>query len=111
MKQCDFSFHFLTNYINESTKNKKFPDSLKLSNGVPVHKKKDATDKANYRPVSILLLLSKVFEKVIMYIQLYDYMENFLNQILCGFRKAHLTQHALFKLIQSWQKGLDQSGS
>ena len=45
-----------------------------------------------------------------MYIQLYDYMENFLNQLLCGFRKAHSTQHALFRLIQSWQKELDETG-
>ena len=45
-----------------------------------------------------------------MYIQLYDYMDNFLNQLLCGFRKAHSTQHALFRLIQSWQKELDESG-
>ena len=45
-----------------------------------------------------------------MYIQLYDYMEKFLSQLLCGFRKAHSTQHALFRLIQSWQKELDESG-
>ena len=76
---------------------------------VPVHKKKDPTDKTNYRSVSIIPLLSKAFEKV-MYIQLYDYMENFLNQLLCGFRKGYSTQHELFKLIQSWQKELDESG-
>ena len=79
LKECDFSLQFFTNCINEAIKNK-FPDSLKLSNIVPVHKKKDPTDKANYRPVSILPLLSKVFEKV-MYIQLYDYIENFLNLV------------------------------
>ena len=90
-------------------KNKNFPDSLKSSNIVPVHKEKDPTDKTNYRPVSILPLLSKVFEKVI-YIQLYDYTENFLNQLLCGFRNANSTQHALIRLIQSWQKELDKSG-
>ena len=33
-----------------------------------------------------------------------------MNQLLCGFRKAHSTQHALFRLIQSWQKELDDSG-
>ena len=76
---------------------------------MPVHKKKDPTDKTNYKPVSILPLLSKVFEKVV-YIQLYDYMESFLNQLFCGFRKAHSMQHALFRLIQSWQKELDESG-
>ena len=61
LKECDFSFHFLTNFISEAIKNKNFPDSLKLSNIVPVHKKKGPTDKANYRPVSIVPLLSKVF--------------------------------------------------
>ena len=61
LKECDFSFHYLTNCINEAIKNKNFPDSLKLSNIVPVHKKKGPTDKANYRPVSIVPLLSKVF--------------------------------------------------
>ena len=40
LKECDFSFHFLTNCINKATRNKKFPDSLKLSNIVLVHKKK-----------------------------------------------------------------------
>ena len=33
-----------------------------------------------------------------------------MNQLLCGFRKAHSTQHALFRLMQSWQKELDESG-
>ena len=37
-------------------------------------------------------------------------MNNFLNELLCGFRKAHSTQHALFKLLQAWQKELDNSG-
>ena len=34
-------------------------------------------------------------------------MNNFLNELFCGFRKAHSTQHALFKLLQAWQKKLD----
>ena len=34
-------------------------------------------------------------------------MNNFLNELLCGFSKAHSTQHALFKLLQAWQKELD----
>ena len=65
----------------------------------------DPTDKANYRPVSILPLVSKVFEKI-MYDQLYEYIEHFLNQLLRGF----ITQHALFKLLQKWQKELDSGG-
>ena len=37
-------------------------------------------------------------------------MNNFLNELLCGFCKAHSTQHALFELLQAWQKELDNSG-
>ena len=50
-------------------------------------------------------LASKVFEKI-MYDQLYEYIENFLNQVLYGFRKAHST-HSLFRLLQKWQKEFD----
>ena len=57
----------------------------------------------SFRPVSILPLLSKVFETII-FDQLYEYAETFLNKLFCGFRKAHSTQHALFRLLQKWQK-------
>ena len=91
----------LTNCINEAIRNNKFPDFLKLSYITPVYKKLNPSDKANYKPVSVLPLLSKVFEKII-YGQLYEYLENFLSELLCGFRKAHSTQHVLFRLIQKW---------
>ena len=70
---------------------------------MPALKKLDAADKTSFRQVSILPLLSKVFE-TIMFHQLYEYAETFLNKLFCGFRKAHSTQHALFKLLQKWQK-------
>ena len=69
---------------------------------LPVFKKEDPLDKSNYRPVSILPFRSKVYEKAI-YNQLSDYSDSFLNNILRGFQKAHSTQIALFKLLQSWQ--------
>ena len=46
-----------------------------------------------------------------MYDQLNEYVEAFLNKLLCGFRKAYSTQHALFRLLQKWQKELDFSGN
>ena len=61
-----------------------------------------------YRPVSILHLISKVYERAI-FNQLSEYMQKILNKTLCGFRKAHSTQHALFRLFQAWQKELDNS--
>ena len=63
-----------------------------------------------YRPVSILHLISKVYERAI-FNQLSEYMQKFLNKILCEFRKAHSTQHALFRLLEAWQKELDNSGN
>ena len=87
LKESGFTFQYLTSCVNGAILSCKFPDSLKLSNIVPAYKKKDPTDKCNYRPVSILHLLSKDFEKI-MYDQLYIYMSNFLNKLLCRFCKA-----------------------
>ena len=56
--------------------------------------------------MSILGLLSTVFEKVI-YNQLSDNSDSFMNIIQCAFQKTHSTQHALFKLLQSWKQALD----
>ena len=72
-------------------------------------RKNDPLDKENYRPVSILPLLSKVYERAI-FNQLSENMEKILNKILCGFRKAR-TQHALIRLLQAWLKELDNSGN
>ena len=109
LKDCDFSSYALTNYINESIENGTFLDSLKEANIAPVYKSKNSFEKSNYRPASILPLLSKVHERI-MFNQLSNHTIYFLSQILCGFRKAHSTQHALYRLLQSWQRELDESG-
>ena len=109
MKNSEFCFSELTKCINKAFNENKFPDTLKLFDIVPVFKKLDPTDQTNFRPVSVLPLLSKVFEKI-MYDQFYEYAETFLNKLLCGFSKAHSTQHALFRLLQKWQKELDSTG-
>ena len=59
--------------------------------------------------MSILPLLSKVYERVI-FEQASSYFEPFLNEILCGFRKAHNTQHASFELLTSLQTSLSRGG-
>ena len=65
IKNSQICFVDLTNCISKAIRNKKFPDSLKLSDKTPVYKKLDPSDKTNYRSVSVLPLLSKVFGKVI----------------------------------------------
>ena len=63
LKNSENCFFDLTNCINEAIRNNKFPDSLNLSDVTRVFKKLDPSDKAYYRLVSVLPLLSKVFDK------------------------------------------------
>ena len=99
----------MTDRINNSLLKGSFPDSLKLANITPIHKKDERTLKENYRPVSVLLLLSTIFERLI-YDQLSEYLEQYLNRLLCGYRKAYSTEHGLFRLYEEWQNELDMSG-
>ena len=102
LNECELTFDVLTKCVYKSIETGYFPDSPKLANVAPVFKKEDPLDKSNYQPVIVLHLLSKVYEKVI-YNQLSGYFNSFLN-------KTHNTQHALFKLLQSWPQVLDNEG-
>ena len=100
--------HYLCRWVNEGLHEGKFPDSLKLAVVNPIHKKEDPFTKDNYRRISILFLVSKIFQRII-YNQFSGLMTECLNKLLCSFSKAHSTQHALFKLLHSWQQELDKS--
>ena len=76
---------------------------------IPIFKKDDPLEKANYRPISLLPSLSKVYEKLI-YQQLNAFFENKLSPLLCGFCSRYSTQHALLNLINKWHSCLDNSG-
>ena len=78
LKQSGFTYQMLADCINDALSQGIFPDSLKLANITPVHKKDEAIDKENHRPVSVLPLFPKIFEKVI-YDQLSQYLEKYLN--------------------------------
>ena len=55
----------LTNIFNKSMEDGVFPDSMKLAKVVPIYKDKDATEFTNYRPISLLPVISKVLEKLV----------------------------------------------
>ena len=101
LKNSEFCFSELTKCVGKAFNENKFPDTLKLTDIVPAFRKPNPTDKKFFRTVSILPLLSKVLEKV-MYDQLNEYVETFLNKLFCGFHKAHSTQHPLLRLLQKW---------
>ena len=52
-------------YFNKSLENSKFPNCLKLANITPVFKKCPRTSKYSYRPVCILPIFSKIFERLL----------------------------------------------
>ena len=95
--------------INQSLDTGVFPNKLKLAKVVPIFKKDDDTKFSNYRPISILPTISKVFERVI-FEQLYNY-HNSLNLFYhgqYGFRENHSTELAALELIDRIIQYLDK---
>ena len=82
---------------------------MKKADITPVFKDTDRTLKSKYRPVSLLPIISKLFERV-MSNQITVFIEAFLSQYLCGYRKGYSTQHALTLLVEKWKKALDNRG-
>ena len=99
---------FLTNAYNNALTENKFPHDLKYADMTPGYKKDEKTSKKNYRPVSILPTVSKIFERT-MYHDIENYMQKFMSPFLCGFRKGFSTQHCLIAMIEKMKSSLDKS--
>ena len=95
--------------INQSLYTGIFPDKLKIAKVLPLFKKGDAWLMENYRPISLLSTLSKVFERVV-FEQLYEYLNSndLLYQSQYGFRKDHSTELASIELIDLICKEMDK---
>ena len=63
--------------------------------------------KENYRPISILSNLSKIYEKL-MYNKLYDYFDNMLFPRQCGFGKGYIAQHCLLVMTEKFKETIDK---
>lgn len=100
---CEFLVTNLNNCIIEG----KFPDNLKYADIFPNFKKGDHFLKDNYRPVSILPTISKVYEKIL-YQQMYQYFNNIFSQYLCGFRKGYSAQHCMLFMLEKIKHALDK---
>ena len=74
---CEPLFNSINNGINSSV----FDNGLKSADVTPVIKSDDVTDKTNYRPISVLPVASKLFERVIQK-QLGSHINNFLSPYL-----------------------------
>ena len=98
--------YLLKIWNEEILQTQSFPDMLKLADITPIYKKEDATLAKNYRPISVLPSVSKVFERIIQK-QLLQYIETFLSPFMCGYRKGFSPQSALTNLLEKWKVALD----
>ena len=89
-------------FFNESLKIGIYPRDLKTSRIVPIPKVNKAKSLTDYRPISTICVLSKIFEKM-MYKRLYAFLQK--NSILVpfqfGFRTGSSTSDALLKFLES----------
>ena len=86
-----------------------FPSDLKLTDVVPVYKKKSKNSKDNYRPLSILSNISKIYERCL-YDQIQVYFISVLSKYQCGFHRGYNAQHCLITLVEKWKKSVDNGG-
>ena len=99
----------LVHICNLSIMNGVFPNELKVAKVIPLYKGGDSMLLVNYRPVSILPVLSKLFERL-MYNRLFQFIEELelLYYLQFGFRKFHSTSLALMYLVDKISKALHE---
>ena len=101
--------HPLNEIINLSFATGIYPDKLKVAKVIPIFKNKgDQLILSNYRPISLLSNINKIFEKLV-YSRLYSFqtIHNCIYELQFGFRAKHSTNHALFSLTEMIREALD----
>ena len=99
----------LTFIFNLSLSSGIFFDDRKNARVCPVYKGNDRRDIGNYRPISILPIISKVFEKEV-FQQLYLYLKvnSILSKFQSRFRPLHSTVSALIQMCDDWSDNMDK---
>lgn len=101
--------HPLSDLINRCFEQGYFPEELKVARVIPVHKKGDRDSLDNYRPISILPALSKIFESLLRK-RLTAFLEgnSLLDNHQHGFRRGKSTTTALVQMIEFITTALDE---
>ena len=103
-----FFSHWLSKLINLSFETGVFPTLLKTAKVHPLHKKESKLNHLNYRPISLLSIFSKIYEKLV-YTRVYSYLDQngliYTKQF--GFRSNYSTDHALISLTEHIRSLLD----
>ena len=90
----------ITHIINQSLLTGIVPDKMKIAKLVPIYKSKDPTELTNYRPISLLPVISKILEKV-MFNNVVNFMnkQNLFYKNQYGFRQNHTTLHPIIQYL------------
>jgi hypothetical protein len=105
LKNCaDLILTPLTQLINQSLTEGIFPNKLKIAKIIPIFKSGDRTSLSNYRPIALLPVISKVYEKIVRK-RLVEYLDanNIIDHKQYGFRSKSNTETALFDLLSNIQ--------
>ena len=98
----------LSQIINLSFSTGIFPSNLKIAKVIPIYKKDSPLECNNYRPISLLSNIDKIFEKI-MYSRIIKFLENSkcIYSLQFGFRQQHSTNHALINISENIRNALD----
>ena len=99
----------LTYIFNQAITLSFFPREWKTARVIPLYKNGQRNLPGNYRPLSVLPVISKIMERIL-YDQLYNYLTKFelLSDCQFGFRKFHSTATALLDCTNDWYMNLDR---
>jgi hypothetical protein len=98
-----------TSFVILSSSSGKYPNNWKLANVIPIFKKDGRQSKLNHRPISLLVFLSKIVEKIA-YIRLNNFLLEigFLNPLQYGFRPGDSTVNQLMYIVHTIYHALEQ---
>ena len=105
-ENIDIFGDFIGKSYNNTIKASQFYQNLKLADITRAHKKGKKDMKDNYRPVSILPNLSKMFEKL-MFKEMPQFFDKIFSKYQCGFRKGFSTQQCLLAMLEKWKRAID----
>ena len=98
----------LTKIFNHSVLTGVYPAKLKYAKVIPVYKGEDETLPENYRPISLLSIYNRLFEKML-YRRLIKFIDknDILYDLQYGFRNKHSTQHAILDIVNTIHSNMD----
>ena len=97
---------YICDFLNETIRSGTFPAILKNGDITAVFKKGVEGSKENYRPVSILPIISKIFEKIVSK-QIRNFMDSLLSKYQCGFRRGFSAQDYLLAMLEKFKSSVD----